>query len=186
VTPVKASGLLVAGLVLGLAAAGRAEPPPPRGIYVVPQAHIDVAWFWRYDPETIEVCIPATFGLAADNLEQVPEYFFSASQVPLYEGMRQHHPQLAARVEKLIREGRWEIVGAHWVEFEGAGPCGEALVRHCVYGKRYFQEVYGVDVRNAWQVDAWTHPWTLPQILKKCEIDTYVFERGRRGEDVFW
>jgi alpha-mannosidase len=180
-------GLLVATcLAAGTPLASKAGESSPRGIYIVPQAHIDVAWFWRYDPETIEVCIPATFGQAADNLEQVPEYSFSASQVPLYEGMRQYHPRLAARVEKLIREGRWEIVGGHWTEFEGAGPCGEALVRNCVYGKRYFKDTYGVDVRNAWLPDTWTHPWTLPQIFRKCEIDAYIFHRGGRGEDIFW
>jgi alpha-mannosidase len=163
-----------------------ARPAGPEGVYIVPQSHLDVAWDWRFDPETIEVCIPMTFGRALDNLERFPDFFFSMSQVPLYEGMRQHHPELAARVEKQIRDGRWEVVGGHWVEFEGTGPCGEALVRQCVYAKRYYQQTYGLDIRNAWQADAWSHPASLPQILKKCEIDTYVFQRGFRGEYIFW
>ena len=163
-----------------------AQPAQPGGIYVVGQSHIDLAWLWRWDPETIEVCLPLTFGRAADCLEQIPEYRFSASQPPLFEAMHLRHPQLAARVDKLIRAGRLEPVGAHWVEFEGTGPSGESLVRQCVYGKRYFQEKYGLDVRNAWQIDAWSHPWTLPQILAKCDIDAYIFLRGARGERLFW
>lgn len=175
--------MLASCLVFSLGLIPLAEPA--RGIYIVPQSHIDVAWFWRYDPETIEVCIPWTWGRAADYIEEIPGFSFSAAQVPLFEAMRRHHPKLTEHVERLIREGRFEIVGAPWVEFEGTGPCGEAIVRQCVYGKRYFKQVYGFDVRNAWQVDAWSHPWTLPQILKKCEIDSYVFKRGRRGDYVF-
>ncbi|UCD29957.1 MAG: hypothetical protein JSV03_05630, partial [Planctomycetota bacterium] len=177
----------IAAILISVSAVlGNADSSSPNGIYIVPQSHIDLDWVWRYDPETIEVVIPWTFGQAADNLELFPDYSFSASQVPLYEGMRKHHPRLAARVERLIRDRRFEIVGAHWVEFEGCGPCGESLVRQCMYGKRYFREVYGQDVRNAWLIDSWTHPWSLPQIFKKCEIDFYVFQRCSRGDNIFW
>jgi alpha-mannosidase len=175
----------MAAVILAATCSPIASAEPPRGIYIVPQSHIDVAWFWRYDPETIEVCIPFTWGRAADSIEQIPGFRFSATQVPLFEGMRRYHPQLAERIGKLIRDGRFEIVGAPWVEFEGTGPCGESIVRQCVYGKRYYKETYGLDIRNAWQVDAWSHPWTLPQILTKCGIDAYVFKRGLRGDYMF-
>ncbi len=170
------------GLVV-MVSAGAQEA---RGIYIVPQSHIDVAWDWRYDPETIEVCVPETFGRAIRNIERFPDFSFSMSQAPLYEALRKHHPDLAARVEREIRSGRWEVVGGHWVEFEGTGPGGEALVRQFLYGERYFKETYGIEIRNAWQADSWSHPATLPQILAKCEIDAYVFERGSLGESIFW
>jgi alpha-mannosidase len=178
----------VAAIVVCLAAgmSGPAIPAEGQGIHVVPQSHIDVAWFWRYDPETIEVCIPMTFGRAVEALERFPDYVFVASQVPLYEGLRRNYPDLAAKVARYVREGRWEIVGGHVVEYEGTGPSGEAIVRQCVYGKRYFKDVWGIDVRHAWQPDSWTHPWTVPQILRKCEMETYCFLRGFRGENVFW
>jgi len=191
VRPVRPHDTAHAGMILSIAlmltttGAGHAAEPL-RGLCIVPQSHIDVAWFWRYEPETIEVCIPWTFGRAADLLERMPDYSFSAPQVPLYEGLRRYHPALSRRIDKLIQARRFEVVGGPWVEFEGTGPAGESLVRQCVYGKRYFKEVYGLDVRNAWQVDAWSHPWTLPQILKKSEIDFYVFKRGLRGERIFW
>ncbi len=176
--------VVIVGLLAGQLAGQ--STPPDQGIYVVPQSHIDVAWFWRYDPETLEVCIPMTFGRAIDVLDRCKDYVFVASQVPLYEGLRRHYPELAAKVASQIRQGRWEVVGGHFVEFEGTGPSGESMVRQCVYGKRYFREVWGVDVRSAWQVDSWTHTWTVPQILVKSEMDSYCFLRGFRGENAFW
>ena len=155
-------------------------------IHVIPQSHIDVAWLWRYDPETIHRCCKPTFSLALDNMDRYPDYTFSQSQVPLYQATEEVYPKLFERIRRYIGEGRWEIVGGMYVEFEGGEPCGESLVRQCVMGKRYFLEKFGLDVTTGWQEDAWSHPWQLPQILRKCGIDSYMFKRGGKGERLFW
>ena len=89
---------------------------------------------------------------------------------------------------RAIGKGRLEIGGGLYVEADGSLPCGESLVRQCLYGKRYFKHKFGVDVKTAWFQDAWTHPWTYPQILKKSGIDSYMFTRPRvaQGEKMFW
>jgi len=155
-------------------------------IHIVPQSHIDVVWLWRYDPETIHRCCKPTFTRAADNLDQFPEYTFNASQVPLYDATEQHYPRLFEKMKQHIREGRWEIVGGMYVEAEGGEPCGEALVRQCVMGKRYWRQKFGIDVTTGWQEDAWSHPWQLPQILAKTGINAYMFLRGEKGDQLFW
>jgi len=161
--------------------------PKVRGtIHVIPQSHIDVAWLWRYDPETIHRCCRPTFTLATENMERFPDYTFSQSQVPLYEAMELVYPELFSKIKRYVQKGRWEIVGGMYVEAEGGEPCGESLVRQCVMGKRYFREKFGVDVRTGWQEDAWSHPWQLPQILKKSGIESYMFKRGEKGERLFW
>jgi alpha-mannosidase len=155
-------------------------------IWIVPNSHIDVAWLWRYDPETIHECCNLTFSRAIENLERFPDFTFSQSQVPLYEPMKTFYPEIYARIKKYVKERRWEIVGGHYLEFEGAEPCGESLVRQCLYGKRYFRREFGVDVKTGWQPDSWTHPWTLPQILNKSGIGLYMFKRCEKGERFFW
>jgi len=80
-------------------------------------------------------------------------------------------------VEKLIREGRWEIVGGHWVEFEGAGPCGEALIRQVVYGRQYFRDELGVDSRVLWLPDVFGYSGALPQILVGCGCDGFATQK---------
>ena len=155
-------------------------------IHLIPQSHIDIVWLWRYDPETIHRCCKPTFTRAVENLERFPQYTFNQSQAPLYEPVKRVYPSLHERIERSIAEGRWEIVGGMYVEPEGGEPSGEALVRQCVMGKRYFEREYGVTVTTGWQPDAWSHPAQLPQILRKSGIDSYVFFRGDVGENLFW
>jgi len=155
-------------------------------IHVIAQSHIDVAWLWRYDPGTIHRCCKPTFTLATDNMDKFSDYTFSQSQVPLYQATEEVYPELFEKIKRRINEGRWEIVGGMYVEFESGEPCGESIVRQCVMGKRYFKTEFGVDVKTGWQEDAWSHPWQLPQILKKCGINSYMFKRGEKGERLFW
>jgi len=163
-----------------------ASTPGRPTIHLVPQSHIDVVWLWRFDPETVHRCCKPTFTRATDNLARFPEYTFCQSQVPLYEVTERVYPDLFRKMEQYIREGRWEIVGGMYVEAEGGEPCGESLVRQCVMGKRYFQQRFGVDVTTAWQPDVWSHPWQLPQILRKSGMNSYMFRRGQGAERLFW
>src|SRR5712692_2959291 len=43
-------------------------------LHVVPQSHIDIAWWWRYDPETIHVIVKRTLERAFENFEKYPDY----------------------------------------------------------------------------------------------------------------
>lgn len=155
-------------------------------IHVIAQSHIDLAWLWRYDPETIFRCFKPTFTKATDNMDKFPDYIFSQSEVPAYQATAETFPKLFEKMKKYIDEGRWEIVGGMYVEFEGGEPCGESIIRQCVLGKRYFLDRFGIDVKTGWQEDSWTHPWQMPQIFKKCGIDFYMFKRGEKSEKLFW
>jgi alpha-mannosidase len=159
--------------------------PPSLTVHIIAQSHIDLAWLWDWE-ETVNVCCPLTFGPATENLAKFPQYRFSQSQVPLYTATRDHHPALYAKIRQYMNEGRWEIVGVMYVETEGAQPCGESLVRQCVWGKRFWREAYGIDVTTGWQEDAWTHPWQLAQILAKCGVNAYFFKRGVKHDNYFW
>ena len=53
-----------------------AKPSVPLGemtVHVVPQSHIDLAWFWRYDPETIHIIVKHTLETAFENMEKYPD-----------------------------------------------------------------------------------------------------------------
>lgn len=176
-------------------------------LHVVPQAHIDLAWWWRYDPETVRVIVPKTLSMAFENLEKYPDYTFTFLQVPALDPLESLFPDYFYKIHYYIYHpeamgrsipnphgtdealGRFKIVHGLYVESDGCVPGGEAVVRQCLYGKRYFKYKFGIDVKTAWFYDAWTHPWTYPQILKKSGIDSYMFERGEGGENderMFW
>ncbi len=172
--------------LLPFTAAAEPSSPTPGVLYLVPQSHIDVVWLWRFDPETIHRCCKPTFTRATDNLARFPEYVFCQDQVPLYEATERVYPELFGKIERYIREGRWEIAGGMYVEPEGGESGGEALVRQCLLGKRYFRARFGVDVTTCWQADAWSHPAQLPQILAKSGMDAFMFHRGSLGEHLFY
>ena len=176
-------------------------------LHVIPQAHIDLAWWWRVDPETVRVIVPKTLEMAFSNLEKYPDYTFTFLQVPAIEPLENLYPDLFYRIHYYIyharplglsipnphgrREdmGRLKIVHGLYVESDGCCPGGEAVVRQCLYGKRWFKYKFGIDVKTAWFQDAWTHPWTYPQILRKSGIDSYMFKRGSGGDNnelMFW
>ena len=68
-------------------------------------------------------------------------------------------------------------------------PDGEALARQFLYGKRYFLDKFGVDVKVGWNPDTFGHSWQMPQILRRAGLDSYVFGRCAPGPDpthFFW
>ncbi|NOY76620.1 MAG: hypothetical protein GXO76_01990, partial [Calditrichaeota bacterium] len=173
-------------------------------LHVIPQSHIDLAWWWRYDPETIHVIVKHTLEIAFDNMEKYPDYTFTFLQVPAIEPLENLYPELYYKFRYYAHNsralggsirnpgahgagGRLAIGSGLWCEVDGCLPCGESLVRQVLFGKRFFMREFGIDVKTAWFQDAWTHPWTWPQILKKSGIDSYMFTRPRgKGEQIFW
>ncbi len=173
-------------------------------MHVIPQSHIDIAWWWRQDPETIHVVVKKTLEAAFANMEKYPDYTFTFLQVPAIAPMETYYPELFYRMRYFAHntgalgdrlwnpgasgEGRFEIAGGMWVEADANLISGESLVRQCMYGKHWYKYVFGKDVRTAWFQDSWSHPVTFPQILKKSGIDSYMFRRGEGGDDesMFW
>lgn len=135
-------------------------------------AHIDVAWLWPY-AETIRKC-SRTFSTAIRYMEQYPDYVFSQSQPQLYEFSKEHYPKLYEQIVKRVKEGRWEPVGGMWVESDTNLPSGESLVRQLVYGKRFFQDEFGIEVNNLWLPDVFGYSGALPQILKKVGVEYFT------------
>jgi len=153
-------------------------------LHFVGNAHIDMAWLWRY-PETIEVC-RQTFQAAIDNMRTYPDFKFLQGSAQSYLWMEELYPDLFKEIKKYVEEGRWEIVGGTWVESDANIPSGESLARQFLYGKRYFRKKFGVDVKIGWMPDTFGHAATLPQILKKSGIETYVFFRPWENQRFFW
>ena len=91
-----------------------------------------------------------------------------------------------------MKEGRWVIVGGWWTEPDCNALCGESFVRQGLYGQRYFEEEFGVKSVCGYNVDSFGYNGNLPQILKKCGMDSYVFmrpgrhEKGIAGENFAW
>ncbi|HBF37883.1 MAG TPA: alpha-mannosidase, partial [Firmicutes bacterium] len=114
-----------------------------------------------------------TFATALMMMEHYPDYIFGASQPQLYQWMKVYYPELYQKVQKRVSEGRWETLGAMWVEADMNLPGGESLVRQLLYGKRFFQKEFGQTVKIAWLPDSFGYTAALPQLLKKSGIDYF-------------
>lgn len=135
-------------------------------------AHIDLAWLWPIR-ETRRKGL-RTFSTALEMMERYPDYVFGASQPQLYQWVKEDAPALFEKIRQRVQEGRWELQGGMWVEPDTNMPCGESLVRQFLYGKRFFREEFGVDVKTLWLPDVFGYTAALPQLIKKSGCDYFT------------
>jgi alpha-mannosidase len=145
---------------------------PSFSISAIGHAHIDLAWLWPIR-ETIRKGA-RTFSTALANMDMYPDFVFGASQAQLYLWMKERYPSLYERIGPRIAEGRWEIQGATWVESDANITGGESLVRQFLYGKRFFRQEFGKDMRMLWLPDAFGFSASIPQIMRQCGVDYFM------------
>ena len=106
--------------------------------------------------------------------------------------VEEHDPELFERIRARIAEGRWQVVGGWWVEPDCNIPGGESFVRQALYGQRYLHDTFGITATTGANVDSFGHNATIPQILRKSGMDSYVFLRPGPHENatlpapLFW
>ncbi len=144
-------------------------------IAAVGNSHIDMAWLWPWT-ETVEV-VRDTFGTALQLMREYPDFKFTASAAQAYEWIEEKYPAMFQEIQQRVKEGRWEVIGGMWVEPDLNMPDGESLVRQILYGKRYFQQKFGVNINIGWNPDSFGYNWQLPQIYKRSGIDYFVTQK---------
>ncbi|WP_037911662.1 alpha-mannosidase [Actinacidiphila yeochonensis] len=159
--------------VNGSAAAARAElvevlstpaPATAHRISAVGHAHIDSAWLWPLR-ETVRKVARTTANMTA-LLEDEPEFIFAMSQAQQFAWIKEHRPEVYARVKAAVAEGRLVPAGGMWVESDTNMPGSEAMARQFVHGKRFFMDEFGIENDEAWLPDTFGFAAGLPQIIK--------------------
>ena len=169
---------------------GSADPGRARTHLAVGNSHLDTAWLWPLRETHRKAA--RTFSTAATLLESEPDYRFAASQPQQFEWIRDEHPGLWERLQAHVAAGRFDVVGAMWVEPDCNVPSGESLVRQVVYGKRFFREEFGVDARGLWLPDVFGYSAALPQILAQAGVDWFLTQKiswndtNRFPHHTFW
>jgi alpha-mannosidase len=64
-----------------------------------------------------------------------------------------------------------------WIQPDCNIPCGESLSRHMLISQRDFKGKFGKTAKTGYNVDSFGHNASLPQILSKSGIDSYVYMR---------
>jgi len=161
------------------------KPRIANKVHFVCNAHIDPAWQWVWQDGAAEAI--STFRTAADLCEEFDGFIFNHNESMLYEWVEEFEPALFARIQKLVKQGKWHVIGGWYVQPDCNMPSGESLVRQALVGKSYFRRKFGVDVKIAANFDSFGHSRGLPQILRKSGYDYYVVlrpEKPRHHEEL--
>lgn len=134
--------------------------------------HIDVAWQWTLAQTSEKV--QRSCATVLKLMEKYPDYKFFLSQPVLYNYVKENLPDIYEKIKEQVRKGNWEAEGSMWIEADCNLSGGESLIRQILYGKKFFKEEFGKDNNILWLPDAFGFSAALPQILKKCNIDTFI------------
>lgn len=138
----------------------------------VGHAHLDLAWLWPIRETKRKGA--RTFTTQIMNTERYPGYIFGASQGQLYKWIKNIYPDIFEQVKQLVKEGKWELQGATWVEPDSNLIGGESLIRQFYYGKRFFLENFGEDIKIFWVPDSFGYSACVPQIMKQAEVPYFL------------
>jgi alpha-mannosidase len=137
-------------------------------------------WLWPWEEGLAEAI--STFRVAADFIDEHPDFVFNHNEALLYEWVERNDPGLFARIRQQVKDGRWHIAGGAYLQPDMIAASGESMIRQFLIGKRYFAEKFGVEPRVAYNFDSFGHPQGMIQILSGCGCDAYVFCRPTAGQ----
>ncbi len=147
-------------------------------------AHIDASWLWR-KAETVEVC-NRTFSSVMNMFEARLDFTYSQSQAVFYEWMQKLYPDLFTKIQKSVKDGRWEIVGGMWIEPDCNLPSGESWSRQMLYAQKYFEKNFGKKALIGWNPDSFGYNWNLPDFLINGGMNAFITQKiGWNDTNVF-
>lgn len=142
---------------------------------MIGNAHLDPVWLWQWQEGFQEA--KATFRSVLTLMREDDGFLFTSSSAAIYEWVQENDPDMFDEIKNRVNEGRWEICGGWWIQPDCNIPAGESFVRQGLYGQRYFKKNLGVAATVGYNPDSFGHAASLPQILQKSGMDSYVFMR---------
>lgn len=153
---------------------------PNQTVHLICNAHLDPVWLWEWE-EGVAATI-STFRTAADLCEEFDGFVFNHNEAILYKWVEDYQPDLFARIQRLVSEGKWHIMGGWHVQPDCNMPSGESFVRQILLGKTYFREKFGVEPHTGINLDPFGHSRGLVQIMAKSGYDSYLHTRPSPGD----
>ena len=148
---------------------------PKRKIYMIGNAHLDPVWLWRWQEGLAEV--KATFKSALDRIEQFGDFVFTSACASYYEWVEENESEMFVRIQEAVKNKKWSIAGGMWIQPDCNIPSGESFARHLLISQRYFKDKFGKTAKTGYNVDSFGHNASLPQLLTKSGMHSYVYMR---------
>lgn len=141
----------------------------------VGHAHIDSAWLWPVRETKRKTA--RTFSNVTALADEYDDFIFACSQAQQYEWVRDHYPEVWARIQESVEKGQWAPVGGMWVESDGNLPGGEAIARQLVHGKRFFIEHFGIETKGVWLPDSFGYNAAYPQLARLAGNEWFLTQK---------
>ena len=77
-------------------------------IHMISNAHIDPIWQWDL-PEGVSATLSTFY--SAVNLAEEFDYVFCHNEVTVYKYVEEYAPELFAKIQELVKRGKWHIMG---------------------------------------------------------------------------
>jgi alpha-mannosidase len=147
-----------------------------RKVFLIPHFHFDFEW-WKEEPHhEDDALIIIQKGL--DLLAEFPQFTFVIDTVLPLKHFLERNPASLPEIKKFIGARRLELVGGGLVSPDEGLPTGEGLVRQFSEGKHWYRETFDLDIRVGWEIDEFSHPAQIPQVMAMLGFDYFVFSRG--------
>ena len=144
-------------------------------VHMIGNAHLDPVWLWRKRTGIGETLL--TCRSMVERLDEYPEFIFTRSDVWVYDVIRELDPALFRRIQELVADGRWEVVGGWYVQPDCNLPSVRSFERHFELGREHHTRYFGVQPTVGYNVDSFGHSGGLPSLLARHGYDSYVFMR---------
>jgi alpha-mannosidase len=144
--------------------------------YLTPFSHLDLFWGGLREETLARGC--QIIAKAVQTANASPQFRFLLEDDVMVANYVESHkgsPELND-LKRLVKEGRIEVA-PKWAEIFQGLPDGEVHARNMVIGKRFAQDVFGVDETVAHMCDLPGFTSQFPQILKQTRIPYMVMTR---------
>ncbi len=141
-------------------------------LYVVATVHLDTQWRWTVQ-DTIREYLPATLAGNFAHLERHPWFVVTFEGAFRYRLIEEYYPEQFRRLAEWVREGRWRPAGGMLDAADVNIPSPESLLRHILYGQRYFRDRFGVESSDVFLPDCFGFGWALPTVAAHCGLSSF-------------
>ena len=145
-------------------------------LYVVGYAHLDTQWRWAY-PQVIREYIRDTMEHNFPLFDKYPAYVFNFTGSRRYQMMREYWPEDYQKLKQYIAAGRWYPAGSSVDEGDANVPSGESIIRHVLYGNRFFRSEFGYASDEFMLPDCFGFPAALPSLLAHCGVKGFSTQK---------
>lgn len=147
--------------------------------HLLPNAHLDPVWLWDWREGFEEGIV--TCRTALDMMDEFPFLTFIRGESAIYRHVEEFAPDIFRRIRRMVKAGRWDVVGGTVVQPDTNMPRTETFCRQFDSGMNYFESKFGSRPDTAWTADSFGHSAGLPEIYAGAGIKNLAFTRPGSG-----